>query len=574
MTRSGRSVVRRRGIAATRCAGRLPATGGLVLLALLFSAAVDADAEQRPSPPNLILVLTDDQRWDELGFLDPTLDTPALDALARDGVHFRNAFVTTSLCSPSRASILTGQTMRNHGVIDNNSPLPEDLELFPGRLRDAGYETAFVGKWHMGGEASPPRPEFDRWVSFPGQGSYLPTDMLGRPVMLDVDGSAVPQRGYITDELTDYAIDFLQRRDPARPFFLYLSHKAVHAPFVAAERHASQYGGAEIPVGSAAEDPGGVPIWVQNQRNSWHGEEFAYHSELPLAEFRREYRRALSAVDDSVARLRQWLRGAGLEHDTVIVFTSDNGFLFGEHGLIDKRNAYEESMRVPLLAVAPGRFPAGGTRPEMVANIDLAPTLLELAELAPSPQHDGVSWAKLAAGEELPDWRRELAYEYYWEYNYPHTPTTFALRTPRYKYVQYHGVWDLEELFDLTSDPRERRNLIDDPQHLSIKVDLRQRLWQAVAPRQGDRLIPLARKVNQGAALRSRDGSPAAEFPHSWLRSGHDGDELEHLVPDGPAKEQVVRRLHEVLRPEGGPEADVGQEPPAGAASQGDPPPP
>lgn len=145
-------------------------------------------------PPNVIFILTDDQRFDEMGFMNPVLDTPNMDLLAQQGTHFKNAFVTTSLCSPSRASILTGQMMHNHGVVDNNSPLPEGLELFPKRLRDVGYETAFIGKWHMGGDISEPRPEFDYWVSFPGQGNYYPVDAFGRPAMLNVNGKDVPQK--------------------------------------------------------------------------------------------------------------------------------------------------------------------------------------------------------------------------------------------------------------------------------------------------------------------------------------------------------------------------------------------
>ena len=191
------------------------------------------------APPNVIVVVVDDLRWDEYGAAGhPYLETPNIDRLAREGARFINAFHAVPLCSPNRASILTGQMMHNHGVIDNNRPLPGGLELFPARLRDAGYQTAFVGKWHMGGAISAPRSEFDFWVSFPGQGTYYPTNAFGQTTMLNVNGEAVAQRGYITDELTEYVFDFLRERDPDRPFFVYLSHKAVHATFEPAPRHA------------------------------------------------------------------------------------------------------------------------------------------------------------------------------------------------------------------------------------------------------------------------------------------------------------------------------------------------
>ena len=526
------------------------------LVSLVSVPAVLAEETDIQMRPNFIFVLTDDQRYDEVGFLNPILETPSMDALAGAGVHFRNAFVTTSLCSPSRASILSGQMMHNHGVIDNNRPLPDGIELFPARLKAAGYQTAFVGKWHMGGEVFSPRPEFDFWVSFRGQGTYFPTDAFGRPSQLNVNGDLVPQQGYITDELTDYAFDFLSARDPARPFLLYLSHKAVHATFQPAPRHADQYAEAAIKLGEAPAADADVPLWVRNQRNSWHGEEFPYHSELPLAEFKRQYHRTLSAVDDSLGRLLDWLREQSLEDNTIVVLMGDNGFLFGEHGLIDKRNAYETSMRVPLVVAAPGLYAPGQVVDEVVANIDIAPTLLTLAGL-PAPAHyDGMSFAHLPKRNperrhELPapgPWREALTYEYYWEFNYPQTPTVFALRTDRYKYIQYHGVWDTEELFDLQADPGETRNLIDDPAHLEVKVHLRRALYASLADRDGRHAIPFSEKFNQGAVFRHRNRSQAAEYPQKWLRGAGAADRWEHILPDGPTKAERLKQIDAVLK--------------------------
>ena len=506
--------------------------------------------------PNIVFVLTDDQRYDEVGFLNPLLETPHMDQLAASGVHFKNAFVTTALCSPSRASILTGQMMHNHGVVDNNRPLPDGLELFPQRLQQAGYETAFIGKWHMGGAISEARPEFDYWVSFPGQGTYNPTNAFGAVTQLTVNNRKVPQQGYITDELTDYSIAFLEQRDKAKPFFLYLSHKAVHATFEPAARHADQYAQAPIKLGSAPDKGADVPMWVRNQRNSWHGDEFPYHSDLPLAEFKREYHRTLSAVDDSVGRIVAWLEANNLSQDTVVVLMGDNGFLFGEHGLIDKRNAYEESMRVPLLMSAPGRYAAGQTVDEMVANIDIAPTLLAFAGLDTQPHYDGASFAHLPKGTSEANtypgssvaWRNSLTYEYYWEFNYPQTPTTFAIRTHRYKYIQYHGVWDTEELFDLQADPAESRNLIESAELLETKVALRQSLYRSLTNRSGVNAIPYSQKFNQGAVFRHADRSAAAEYPDKWLRRGKAPDRWEHVLPDGPEKAKRLKVVNEVLK--------------------------
>lgn len=533
----------------------IPITHRLSAAALGMLLAANALATQ----PNILFILTDDQRYDELGFMNPVLQTPNMDQLAAEGVHFANAFVTTSLCSPSRASILTGQMMHNHGVVDNNRPLREGLELFPGRLQAAGYQTAFIGKWHMGGRIQQARPEFDYWVSFPGQGTYYPETVFGGVTRLNVNGAEVAQKGYITDELTDYLIEFLENRDTQKPFFAYLSHKAVHSMFQPAERHQSQYADAEIKLGEPPAADADVPMWVLNQRNSWHGSDFPYHSELPLKEFKRQYHRTLSAVDDSIGRLRQWLQDNGLQENTIVLLMGDNGFLFGEHGLIDKRNAYEESMRVPLLAAAPGIFKPGQVVTEMVANIDIAPTMLRLAGAQAPDHYDGASFAHLpayrsaateqqASEQRRQGWRDELTYEYYWEFNYPQTPTVFALRTDRYKYIQYHGVWDTEELYDLQSDPGERDNLIEDPQLLSVKVDLRHRLYAALADRQGRNAVPYTQKYNQGAVFRHTDRSRAAEFPDKWLRRKGAPDRWEHVIPDGPEKAARLKLVDKALQ--------------------------
>lgn len=466
------------------------------------------------TPRNIVLILADDHRADAMGFVGhPFLETPNLDRMAREGVHFPNAMVTTALCSPSRASILTGLYAHRHRVVDNNNPVPNDLVFFPQYLQQAGFQTAFIGKWHMGGDSDAPQRGFDHWVSFRGQGSYLPV-----PAGVNVNGKQVSQRGYITDELTDYAVDWLNRRDRARPFFLYLSHKAVHSNFVPAERHQGRY--AKQPVRPpASQDPAaavGRPMWVTNQRNSWHGVDYPYHSQLDVAEYYRRYAETLLAVDDSVGRVLDALRQQGLLDNTLVVYMGDNGFAFGEQGLIDKRTAYETSMRVPMVARAPGLLSAGSVIEAVVANIDVAPTILDVAGLEPPAGLDGGSIVPLAGNAAAP-WREELLYEYYWERNFPQTPTIHALRGNRYKYIRPHGIWDLEELYDLSTDPQELRNLAIDPAHAQTLRQMSAGLFE-ILRETGGMTIPLYPDIGGSSNLRNRAGAPPAVFPDVLMR--------------------------------------------------------
>ena len=512
----------------------------LVIAACIYSPLSMADKTSDKQKLNVIYILTDDQRYDALGFMNPEINTPNMDKLAEKGVHFKNSFVTTALCSPSRASILTGQYMHTHGVVDNNKPAKEGTVYFPSYLQQVGYETAFFGKWHMGGHHDDPQPGFDHWLSFAGQGDYYPKRKRnGKVSRFNINGKHVNQKGYITDELTDYTLQWLNdERDSDKPFFVYLSHKAVHANFDPAQRHKEQYSDAEIKVPeSQADTPEnykGKPMWVKNQRNSWHGVDFPYHSELNVKEYKRQYNRALSAVDDSLGRITAWLKANNLDHNTAVILMGDNGFLFGEHGLIDKRNAYEESMRVPLVAYIPGAK-QNYVVEEMAANIDIAPTILDIAGIKEQPpQFAGASLLPLAKGDTVDDWRKNLLYEYYWEFNFPHTPTTLAIRSDDYKLIQYHGVWDTDELYDLKNDPQEMNNLIDKRRYLKIKVELRKALFAALAE-DGVHSVPYTKKYSRGAVLRQIDRSKAAEFPDEWLRKGNEYDLERFFVPDDKA---------------------------------------
>lgn len=435
--------------------GFLRAAGTTMLTAGLARNTF-ADSTTAGARRNLIVILVDDLRHDGMGCRNPYFITPRVDQMVAEGTLFENAFVTTSLCSPSRASMLTGLYAHRHGVMNNLTALPPDRQTFPEILRETGYRTAFIGKWHMGGESDAPRPGFDHWVSFRGQGVY------DNPV-LNVDGKKTPREGYVTDLLTDYALDFLKEQDEDRPFFLWLSHKAVHDEFIPAPRHAGCFSDRTWPqpltMADTEENYAGKPEWVRRQRRSWHGVDGMYNQRVTFNDFTRRYGETLLAVDESVGRLMDQLREQDLAGNTTVLFTSDNGFQFGEHGLVDKRTMYEASIRVPLVAWGPGFVPAGSRRSEMILNVDLCPTCCELAGATVPPGVQGRSFASLLRGESTP-WRDAWLYAYFWERDFPQTPTVLGVRTDRYKFMKYHGVWDRYEMYDILTDPDERHNLL------------------------------------------------------------------------------------------------------------------
>lgn len=484
-------------------------------------------AERIPDakPRNVVFILSDDHRFDAMSFLGHQFaETPHLDALAANGVHLKNAFVTTSLCSPSRASILTGLYTFRHRVIDNQRPVPEGTLFFPQYLQKAGYRTGFVGKWHMGHASDEPRPGFDYWVSFKGQGHYRPP---GPNYTINVNGKRVRQDGYITSVLTRYALDFLKQQEGSEtPFFLYLSHKAVHGDFIPEDKYRGRFADKPYtpPENSRPliDNRANRPRWMLDQRNSWHGMDFPLHSAESIEGIYKSYCEALCSVDDSVGQVMEQLKKMGIHDETLVIYMGDNGYMFGEHGLIDKRVAYETSSRVPMLMHCPELFEGGTVVEEVVANIDIAPTVMEAMGLRKPAHVDGDSFLRLAQGEEIP-WREYFLYVYYWEQNYPQTPTQFSLRGDRYKYITYYGLWDTDELFDIQADPLEQKNLIHDPQFANVKAEMQDRLY-SMMEELGGMQIPLnpprGRQQNKrlrGKGLGGRGGERAADFPEAMI---------------------------------------------------------
>ena len=403
--------------------------------------------------------------------------------------------------------------MHNHKVVDNADKMPEGTVTFPILFQQAEYETAFIGKWHMGGSSDAVRPRFDHWVSFRGQGSYFPEGQK-----LNINGRSVPQQNYITDELTDHAISWLDRRDREKPFLLYLSHKGVHGLYNPAPRHLGRYGNeSHIPSNELVNTDIAdklTPMWVQDQRNSWHGIEFPYHgrAEQTINEMYRRYCEMVLSIDESLGRVLTALKRMEIRDDTLIIFTSDGGHLWGEHGLIDKRCAYEASIRIPFLFHWPAAIEKGSVCSAIVTNIDVAPTLLDLAGIPIPADIDGSSLRNFLFEPGSVDERPPFVYEYYWDPSFPHTPTTFAIRNRRFKLIQYHGIWDTDELYDLRSDPQETRNLILEPAYQAPVYELREVLYQRLLQTRG-LSIRLGRKRDHGQNMRSPTNSKRATFP-------------------------------------------------------------
>lgn len=457
---------------------------------ILMSALAAGLRAQGDSPAlNLIFILSDDHRYDFMSFHEKApefLETPHLDQLAREGAQLANAFVSTSLCSPSRASILTGQYMHHHRVVDNQRPVPKGTVFFPQYLQKAGYQTAYVGKWHMGHDNDEPRPGFDYWASFKGQGTYFDP-------LININGRRRQFKGYNADVLTDLACRWLRdERDKGKPFLLYLGYKAVHYPFLPATRHRGRYREKKIDypetMANTERNYQTQPRWVRERRFSIHGidhmETGAFDKDpVPdFDDFYHSYCEAVHSLDENIGRLMKLVRESDLAKNTLVVYMGDNGFHLGEHGFYDKRDAYETSIRVPMLAWAPGRIKPGTKVAQMVQNIDVAPTLLAAAGAgAPDDaKFDGRSFWPLLLGKSMP-WRDHILYEYHWEWNFPATPTLLAIRTERFKYVYHHGVWDHDAFFDLKTDPIERHNLINVPAYREQIAALKQQLFDELA---------------------------------------------------------------------------------------------
>ena len=427
--------------------------------------AARAPAVLRARRPNIIVNVMDDQRWDCLSCYEGKtvlnfLRTPNMDRLAREGVFFRNAFVTFSLCSPSRATMLTGKDVRTHGVNRLALDVAADCPILPGLLKQAGYETGFVGKWHLGLNSDVPRPAFDFWAGVRDQGQYL------NP-LLNINGRTAKIPGYATEIFMDQALEFIAGKRN-KPFFLWLGQKAPHSPCTPPKHLERLYEDIEVPKPATyGEDHTDKPAWFveQHDHDYFH---LLLHPNAAYQKYVKDFCRTIVSADEQLGRLLKTLDERGLAEDTAVIHLSDNGHFLGEHQLYSKMLMYEESIRIPLIVRYPRLAPAGRKCDDMVLNLDLAPTVLELAGVPIPADMEGRSFRGQMAGQPARGWRRSFRYEYYcstWG-----LPDFDGVRTADgWKYCRFR---DWEQMYNLKEDPTEVRNLAADPKYAGKKREL------------------------------------------------------------------------------------------------------
>jgi arylsulfatase A-like enzyme len=410
------------------------------------------------APINILIMVSDDQRWDEFGLVQaeqgdkarfPFIKTPRLDALAAQGMRFRNAFVTTSLCSPSRSAILTGQYNHTNGIIDNFTPF-SPRPTWATALQAAGYTTAYIGKWHHG-EEQWDRPGFDFVATYQGHGQYNDTVFRVTNKWFDTK-----KKGYVDERSVEFAIEFLEAQPRDKPFAMMVGFKAVHEPFTPMAEHAQNYASDTI---QPPQNWQALPPWSDlKQPMPWR-------RPPPAPNVHKDILRTVDGLDKNVGRMLDALNELDLAKNTLVIFTSDNGYYLGEHRQGDKRSAYDESIRVPLIMRHPGVIEPGTVSDAMVLNIDLAPTILDMAIQNVPTAMQGQSMRPLFGASPAP-WREAFLYEYWQEHEWgmgsakPSTPTILAVRTATPKLITYPGYDNWTELFDLRADPAETRNLI------------------------------------------------------------------------------------------------------------------
>lgn len=461
-------------LGATMCSRGLGLLFCLLVLGLPSLARANRQTTQRP---NILVLLADDWRYDTLGIAGhPIVKTPHLDALARNGFRFTHAAVTTSICGVSRASIFTGQWMSRHGNKAFEAFKTPWAETYPGLLRANGYYVGHIGKWHNG--------------RFPADNFDFGRSYAGTHFLKQADGSTI----HVTQKNENDALEFLRTRPADKPFCLTLAFFATHAEdnnpkqYLYQPQSESLYQNVRIPIPKTAGDEyfRRLPPFVANEknegRNRWH---WRFDTPEKYQQYMKAYYRLATEVDTTVGRVLAELQARGLDKNTLVIFTTDNGYFHGEHGLADKWYPYEESIRVPLIVRDP-RLPAnkrGQTNDDFVLNVDLAPTILEAANIAAPPRMQGRSFAPLYLARNKSAWRTEFFYEHAIIRDSDFIPASEALVQKRMKYI-YWPDFKYEELFDLRQDPHETTNLAQSPAHARTLATLRQRFAERKAQAQ------------------------------------------------------------------------------------------
>ncbi len=463
----------------------------VVLLILVFSFS--ADSGNRPtgnSPierPNIIFIMSDDHASHAISAYGSRLiKTPNIDRLANEGMKLENCFVTNSICTPSRAVILTGKYSHINGVpvfnhIDNTQPM---LSKY---LQQAGYYTGVVGKWHLGGN-NPARPDdgkpagFDYWNILPGQGAYFD------PVMIE-NGKRKTIQGYTTDIITDLAMDFIKNRPQDKPFFLMYHHKAPHRNWQPDEKHRKQYENVTLPEPATFNDDYSGKSDAPRQATMRIDRDLTDKDlKMPppagltaqelkkwkYQRYMRDYLACVASVDDNVGRLLDWLDKNNLSKNTIVIYTSDQGFFLGDHNFFDKRFMYEESLRMPFMIRWPQRIKAGSVSRSMILNVDFAPMMLDAAGLKVPQDMQGRSFLPILEGRRPANWRTSMYYRYYHPGDH-NVAAHYGVRTERYKLIYFNKL-DQWELYDLKKDPQEMHNVYSDPGYKRILLDLKKEL--------------------------------------------------------------------------------------------------
>jgi arylsulfatase A-like enzyme len=499
------------------------------LLCGMASLPAFAESPKPSGPPNILFILTDDLAYQAISAYGSAINkTPRLDRLAREGMLFRRCLVGNSICGPSRASILTGKYSHKNGFLTNNDRFDGSQVTFPKLLQKVGYQTAVFGKWHLVSEPT----GFDTWQILPGQGEYY------NPPMISPQGR-VKTSGYATEIITDLSLDWLKKgRDPNKPFMLLSWHKAPHRNWQPAPKYLNLFKGVTIPEpptlfddysgrGTAAHDQdmsisktltkgdlklGPPPAHLTpEQKMNWEAaysdENEAFLKENPEGKdlirwkyqrYIKDYLRCVASVDESVGRLLEYLDESGLASNTVVVFSSDQGFYLGEHGWFDKRWMYEESLKTPLLVRWPSVVKPGSVSNALVSNIDIAPTLLQIAGTKIPSDVQGRSMLPILQGKTPDDWRKSFYYEYF-EYPAPHRVQRHdGVCTDRYKLIHFYDINEWE-LYDLKNDPQELHSVYSDPDYAeiaqSLKVELSRLRKQYEVPDQPPELRSRVKKA-------------------------------------------------------------------------------
>ena len=435
--------------------------------------------------PNILFVMSDDHAAHAMSCYGSRINqTPNLDRIANEGVLFENCFCTNSICAPSRATILTGTYSHVNGVETLDDKFDGRQQTFPKLLRQAGYQTAIIGKWHLGHGGIHDPTGFDYWNVLPGQGLYH------NPVMIDM-GQERAIEGYVTDIITDLCLDWLESRDRERPFCLLCHHKAPHRRWEPDDKHAHLYEDIDIPepptfdddysnrAAAAAYATMRIDRDLDEQDTKGAPPEGLSPHEVKSWKYQRyikDYLRCVASVDDNVGRMLDYLDEQGLTEDTMVIYTSDQGFFLGDHGWYDKRFMYEESLRMPFVARYPREIAPCRRNGNIALNVDFAPTFLDLAGVPVPAEMQGRSFRGLLQGKAPADWRNALYYRYFMHLAHHGVFSHYGLRTDRYKLIYYYEKEPLPpewELFDLEKDPYELRNVYADPAYAEVVEDLK-----------------------------------------------------------------------------------------------------